>query len=199
MYVIPLCNQTSFYVIASDVSDMSFIKKDVDKFFDQYVRSFIYHDIQAGIDGNANYMVALALVAYTEFMGGMLLGRFVKRSHRDTIARDKFNKFIQTYFPPCYITAEAQLKVSGRDLYDTVSNGLAHNYFIKLGEANFTIYLKTPLHCGITYDPINAHLSFNVTDYFRDFQSACDKYYSDLTINKNYIIEFQNAKTYLKF
>jgi len=165
---------------------------DIDKFFDQYVLDLICHDIKAGIDGKANYMVALALVTYTEFMGGMLLGRF-------DLARRKFNTFIHTYFPPCYITAEKQLKASGKkDLYDTVRNGLAHNYFIKLGDANFTIYLKTPLHCGITYNPTKNHLSFSVTDYFIDFQNACGRYYSDLTINKKHIKEFQNAKTYLK-
>lgn len=56
----------------------------------------------------------------------------------------------------------------------------------------------TPLHCGITYDPTKNHLSFSITDYFIDFQNACGRYYSDLTINKKHIKEFQNAKTYLK-
>ena len=84
-------------------------RRDVDEFYRQYVHSFIHHDIIAGIRGRANYMVALALVACTEFLGGILLGEFSPGT-----GRKKFDSFVTHYFPQCYSKTELDIRTSGR-------------------------------------------------------------------------------------
>ena len=66
--------------LASTISPTSddFVRK-VDEFFKEYIFGFIYHDIQAAIEGEANYLAALGLVVYTEFMGGLVSGTLGKK------------------------------------------------------------------------------------------------------------------------
>ena len=52
--------------------------KRAETFFDEVVRGFIFGDIQQGVDGRANYLAALGLVCYTEFMGGLARGKLEK-------------------------------------------------------------------------------------------------------------------------
>ena len=80
---------------------------DINDFFSKYPNEYIRNDLQAAIKGNANYLTALGLVAYTEFMGGMLLNNF-KDSQK------KFLSFLSNYFPPGYIKADTDSKLQGR-------------------------------------------------------------------------------------
>jgi len=41
----------------------------VSDFFKEYIFGFIYHDINSAIDGKANFLAALGLLCYTEFLG----------------------------------------------------------------------------------------------------------------------------------
>jgi hypothetical protein len=165
---------------------------DINTFFSQYPKGFISNDLQAAIRGNANYLTALGLVAYTEFMGGMLLNNF-------TDPQKKFLSFLKGYFPSDYMKADTDLKAAGKKgLYDVVRNGLVHNYFVKLPDTNFIIYMWQRLDCGILYDATKDELKFGVVEYYQDLLNAFDKYKTDL-LTGLHNAEFINAKAFLKF
>jgi hypothetical protein len=50
----------------------------IDQFFQEVVFGFIFNDLDAAARARANYLTALGLVAYTEFMGGLVLGSLGK-------------------------------------------------------------------------------------------------------------------------
>ena len=166
----------------------------MDSFFATYVRAFIYHDLQAAIDGKANYLAALGLVAYTEFMGGIMRGEFGYKK-----SRQNFLAFVQKYFPSCYMKADQDLQPRG-GLYGVIRNGLAHEYFMKGGDASFTIYLMKTLSCGVRLNFTSYHLEFSVANYFRDFKTACETYHDDLVEGTPSLINaFRESKMYLRF
>ena len=60
-------------------------KQDVKNFFEKYVFDWMFSDIQREIDlarsnkRAGNFLCALGLLCYTEFMGGIVLGSFAIR------------------------------------------------------------------------------------------------------------------------
>jgi hypothetical protein len=48
--------------------------------FDEYVFGFMRSDIDAAIQGNANYLAALGLARYTEVLGGLRTGELGVRN-----------------------------------------------------------------------------------------------------------------------
>lgn len=68
--------------------------QEIGDWFDKYVFGYIYHDIEVAINGDANLMAALALSAYTEFMGGLVMGKFERGEERAN-----YEKFLEDYMP----------------------------------------------------------------------------------------------------
>jgi hypothetical protein len=148
------------------------------------IRTYMFNDIQAAIDGNANYLAALGLSTYTENLGGLYCGNLKKNLGTNYIS------FINDFFPPCYQQVDSQLLTSGKasskhPIYEIVRCGLVHEYFMK-AESIVTIGGASKATCGIMYDiSKNPSLIFVVDKYFDDFKNAFNNYYKDLLGTSN--------------
>jgi hypothetical protein len=165
-----------------------------------------------GISGAGNYLCALGLLCYTEFMGGILLGSFT-RDNNST----RFNTFFD-FLGVNYQNLRQQVNV-----YKIFRNGMAHEYFIK---QNGVIYMlsgsivsesgtqtvvresvNNPLGFGpsflmptgtekvkgIEIKPVDIGIGvlddgryyFIVETYFRDFMNACRRLYEKIMNSPN--------------
>jgi hypothetical protein len=148
-------------------------KADVDNFFREYVTGFMFSDVQREIDsargGQAagNFLCALALLCYTEVLGGI---------QRNTLApgngRQNFECFFRELGP-----GYEQLLDDGFDVYELFRCGMAHEYLIK-GRATVSM-LKGVEPCGIAVTP-KGHYYFTVERYFEDFRAAALQLRADL-------------------
>jgi hypothetical protein len=150
-------------------------KADVDNFFREYVTGFMFADVQREIvrarDGQdaGNFLCALALLCYTEILGGIQRNTLASRN-----GRQNFECFFRE-LGPCY----GQLLDSGIDVYGLFRCGMAHEYLIK-GRATVSM-LKGVEPCGIAVAP-NGHYYFTVERYFEDFQAAALRVQAQLMI-----------------
>lgn len=172
------------------------IKKD----FEKHIFGYIFNDIQNCIKAKANYTVALALVSYTEFLGGLITGTLGipgKGCERFKAALKYFewNGDISYYESFKVKFKDIDPQIRDGDIYKLFRCGLAHEYFIK-GDS---FVHNNPdgcrdksgvFHCeGCIPDDagVQVHdegapkrLRFHTNAYFRDFKEAWIKYYSDL-------------------
>jgi hypothetical protein len=146
---------------------------EIDAFFNEYVYGFIAGDVQREIDRArddepaGNFLCALALLCYTELLGGV---------QRRTLARGEGRTNFETFFAalgPAY----DGLQRGGLDAYSVFRCGMAHEYFVK-GEATVTM-LKGVEPTGIAQAP-NGRYFFCVERYFEDFMVAARQLHAQL-------------------
>jgi hypothetical protein len=151
---------------------------EVESTFNTIFHDFIKHDIQAAIEGRANYLAALGIFSYVEFLGGLLSG------HSGIInkAKGNFNEAIR-HFPPEYQKLNDELKVVDAEglthegIYGIIRCGLVHEYMVKGGG---TVYNNPtgPIanHTGITYEFIGDKkvIAIYNNEFFRDFRTVID-------------------------
>lgn len=129
-------------------------------------------DIDAAIRGDANYLAALGLVTYAEFLGGLRTGMLGVKGK----SAANFEAFLP-YLGEDY----ERFQQCGIKIYDLVRCGLVHNYFIK-GHA--TIWMRADAPCGIvsstngpTYFFLNVyrhHFFRGATDYRDEILDGSD-------------------------
>ena len=176
-------------------------QKEVHDFFNKYVFGYMCVDIEREIaiarSGQlaGNFLCALGLLAYTEFMGGLLLKELGSRE-----TGKLFNMFFD-YMGTGYKTFREK-----HDVYSIFRCGLAHEYFVKhkctifmLNISNPTTVLGTisgigpslyipdstlspPINIGIGEAP-NGRFFFIVEKYYQDFRSACEQLGEELEKN----------------
>ena len=120
-------------------------REKIKKYFKEYIFGFIFNDIQSGIKGKANFLTALGLLCYTEFMGGLMNGGFAQGG-----ATSNFNTFFD------FLGSKYKNFRSSHNVYKIYRCGMAHEYFIK---GNFTIYMRggSP---GVAIGPDGRYLFF---------------------------------------
>jgi len=149
------------------------------------VRNFMIADLEKTIalkdtpKGAPNFMLALALCAYTEYWGRFIEGKV----HGDSEVC--FKAFFKK-LGKCY---EELLNRSELNIYHDVRCGLAHAYMI---ERNSTIYVRKGT-CGVEYDSSKKAYTFNVMTYFENFKQAVDQYIEDLEAGKEDFTKFMCA------
>ncbi len=166
--------------------------QEVTRFFDQYVRGFMAHDIESANNQGANFLVALGLSIYTEVMGGLVTGALKQRG-RSKSNYEAFLPFLGQY----YVNLDKKV-----GLYDRVRCGLAHGYFIK-GPNNSIVRTLVDRNGspdnvpGILYSDPSAPLTalidsaqpvnvpagtiiFGTRNYFRDFMGGVEQYHDQL-------------------
>jgi hypothetical protein len=149
------------------------------RFFGQYVFGFIYQDIQVAIDGDANYLAALGLVAYTEFMGGLVDGTLGKIGK----SKSRFYSFWRRMGPE-YRSIQAQRALV--KIYSNVRSGLVHSYFISQDSVvKMSVGDGHGQRCGVEVIEPGGTVMFIVEKYFADFKAACQLYHDDLVAQKN--------------
>lgn len=154
--------------------------KRISDFFDKIVFGWMYNDVNATIDGDANFLAALGLMEYTEILGGMVVtekliknGITVKEFPKE--CRKNFEAFLP-YLGECYEKTDKNLKGG---LYGRVRCGLAHEYFIK-GSAEIHRDYKDYIDCGIIWEKEKDRIHFYVKNYFEDFKKAAESFYTKL-------------------
>lgn len=108
----------------------------VKEYFDEFIFGYMFTDIENCIYAKANYTVALALLSYTEYLGGFVNGTLGLRDK----SQEQFNKALEYFdwngdfeyyknFRQPYIDIDSKNKVG--NIYSLFRCGLAHEYFIK--------------------------------------------------------------------
>jgi hypothetical protein len=148
-------------------SPQTLTSEQVAKFFDEIVFGFIYHDLEAAICGKANYLAALGLVAYTEFMGGLVDGTLGKPGK----SRHRFRAFLTR------MGSEYAKKADS--IYTESRSGLVHSYFI-VQQSVVQMHIGSGHGLTSGVEEHDGKTYFIVEKYFRDFKAACERYYSCL-------------------
>jgi hypothetical protein len=148
------------------------LEKRILEVFDEYIFGFMRSDIQAAINGNANYLAALGLVSYTEVLGGLVTGNLGLDRHSGR----NFNAFIP-YLGKDY---EA-LQQANINLYNVVRCGLVHSYFIK-GESTIIMHAKGP--CGIV-SSVGGPTYFYVSIYSDHLFAGATRFRNDILEGKS--------------
>ena len=152
------------------------------------VKTFMFEDVEKTIvladmgKGAPNFMIALALCAYTEYWGRLLMG----------IPKDKSEECFLAFFKelgPKYTKLAQRRDLQYRTkngktkskIYQDVRCGLAHSYMVE-GKAYIHLGKELPLDvCGVQYDATTNTYIFNIIPYFKDFKRAINGYLSRLT------------------
>lgn len=166
---------------------------EVKQFFDTYIFGFIFSDIEREINlaksqrCGGNFLCALGLLCYTEFMGEIVTGNFSRRYNKSN-----FDAFFNK------MGADYQEFNQHVEVYDVFRNGMAHEYFIKKnfvitmlrGEVNLyatmngkkpslsggSSMLIGPVHCGVGILD-DGRYYFAVEQYYDDFSNVCRNTY----------------------
>ena len=151
--------------------------QEVERYFDEYIlppKGFIYNDIEREIDlarmgmDSGNFLSALALLCYTDFMGLILLrgkGNIEQR----------FNSFID-------LMGDSYKQLRKRiNIYKDFRCGMVHNYFIR---RCIVVMLNKGNSSGIV-EITNGQYAFIVEKYFEDFMNACHQLYSQMAEEQN--------------
>ena len=174
-------------------------------FIYNHIQGSIYRDIERCIEAEASHVVALALLSYTEFIGGLISGNLGKKGHSEK----NFKKALE-FFPDKYkiINSSIQLKYAEKgtqvtrntSIYEIFRCGLVHEYFIKghviihsnpdghaddhIGILRNEQTIKFPSQTGLPpYQSV--FLEFHTNEYFRDFKSAVGKIIKLLLIDQD--------------
>ncbi len=154
-------------------------QQEVRDFFSKYVFGFMFSDIQREINlarsgvGGGNFLAALGLLCYTEFMGA------VQNCNEPTPRKEDKGKF-DLFFDALGSQYDALNKKI--NAYDIFRCGMAHEYFVK--KSCTIAMLDKGAPCGIVRDP-DGHYYFVVEKYFEDFRAACRRLYQRLMAAPN--------------
>ena len=146
---------------------------EIDAFFNEYVYGFIAGDVQREIDSARdgeparNFLCALALLCYTEVLGGV---------QRGTLAQGQGRANFEAFFVELGPAYDA-LQKGGLDAYSVFRCGMAHEYFVK-GQATVAM-LKGVEPAGIAQAPSGRYF-FCVERYFEDFIAAARRLHAQL-------------------
>lgn len=171
-------------------------KEEIEKYFKEYIFGFIFNDIQNCIKAKANYTVALALLSYTEYVGGLINGTLGLQGKSEK----QFNKALEYFewngdkkyyknFTQQYKDIGSQIKAG--NIYTLFRCGLAHEYFIKgdsfvhnnsdgYRDDKGIFYCEGCIDSDAGVQVIGGRLRFHTNAYFRDFKNAVQKYYEKL-------------------
>jgi hypothetical protein len=156
------------------------------EYFDVFLFGFILNDIKQCIKAKANYVIALALLSYTEYVGALISGNIGLKGRG--IPRKNFHNALE-YFPKEYLDIDAKIQVEYIDnngkrkkekgIYSLYRCGMVHEYFVK-GDSiiHNNPYGQLKSHIGIIKD--KGKFKFHTNEYFRDFQSAIKKIYKKI-------------------
>jgi hypothetical protein len=153
--------------------------QEVQRYFNEYIlppRGFIYNDVQRELNlarsgnGGGNFLSALGLLCYTEFMGAMYLGG------RKSTSRNYFTAFFRSMGEPY------QHLLGQTDVYKIFRCGMAHTYFPENCVVAMLNTKKYPV--GIVINPNGKHL-FIVEKYFEDFMNSCQQLYGRMIEEQN--------------
>jgi hypothetical protein len=161
----------------------------VNEFFREYVDGFMWGDIEATIKARANYVAALALLNYTEVLGGLANGKLGLRN----VARECFGDGLSlmewkgdaNYYKNFKVVlTDGASAPRDAEPWEVFRCGLAHEYFAKgiAGIDNNDTYADPracdPDNAGYMWRALEAggppYLRFFTNAYYRDLRAGSD-------------------------
>jgi len=180
-------------------------RDDIKYIFEPFIFGFIYNDIERCIKAKANYVVALALLSYTEYLGALISGAIGSRGEGGRNFKKALSYFLKKYkqvnssIVIRYVDKDRKPMLDKKgnpkqdtEIYGLFRCGLAHEYFIKgLGKVNNNENgYADPRRIGIELENIpkndtlyqisQKRFIFYTNEYFRDFKKAVGKVYHQL-------------------
>jgi len=162
---------------------------------------FICNDIGSGINSKANFLTALGLSVYTEFLGGLY-----NRSHEHRtitvenkpIGQTQYN--YETGLKKMGTPYENLLNRYGKSIYIRVRCGLVHEYHIK-GSVTIWMRKESNSNTAIWVDETTNAINFHVVEYYHVFRKALRKYVDEIKLPgdnllRDYFLKMWNAETY---
>lgn len=143
-------------------------------------RQYIIHDLEKAVEGEANYLAALGLAVYTEFLGGLY-----RCTHDYGNAKSNYNEGLGKLGNEY----EELYNSQGDAMYYRVRCGLVHEYLIK-DTAKVSMSERSPNNCGMVIENNNT-ICFYVIPYLEDFKQAMEEYINEMRTNeslKNYFL-----------
>jgi len=176
-------------------------------YFRQFIHGFIFNDIANCIKCRANYVVALALLSYTEYLGGLISGNLGLKDKGKS--KQNFEKALE-FFPKEYEELDSSITVqytdekgilcTERGIYTLLRCGMVHEYFTKgfatiyndpSGQVQSHIGIlkkeyQIKFHKSFAMEPYsNKVIEFHTNEYFRDFKTAVNRILNSLVVDKN--------------
>lgn len=158
-------------------------EKEIERYFDTYIwdgdkGGFIYHDLRQAIDQGLNFLSAMSLMVYTEFLGSLM--PLTSGLNSKTGNKKRFDNFL---FRMGFWFRELDklfAQEQGKDIFEVFRNGLVHEYFIKrdlrIGKVPSVIARDTFLQSGGEGYGLGStsdgRLLFATRTYFRDFMKV---------------------------
>ncbi len=139
-----------------------------------YVEGFMFHDIQACIDGRANFAGPLVLSVYTEFLGGLFRGNLDRGAERANYV--------------AFLTEMGYSLAQAGDYYTKVRSGLVHQYFIKQDNM---VAISSPERRGIFEQAPRTY--FFCENYFDELKKAYFRYKANLATSATLQENFDRA------
>lgn len=152
---------------------------EVERYFKEYIlppKGFIYCDIKREIDlarsgkSGGNFLAALGLLCYTEFMGKMVLRN-----------KESYTKQFKAFFRLMGEDYRHLIDAREIDVYKIFRSGMVHAYFLKDCDIKM---LNDNYSSGIIVKPDGKYL-FIVEKYFEDFMNACQRLCNDMLSDKD--------------
>ena len=130
--------------------------------------------------GGGNYLAALGLLCYTEYLGAFKIAR--RGTDKDGRPRrgqaeKNFVAFLMTMGQP-YRDFEAEMRAAGTRIYDVYRNGFAHEYGAK---GACEVVLPGSADCGLAKE--RDVYKFYVETYYDDFMTAAKSLPQELKVN----------------
>lgn len=143
--------------------------------------SFFYYQVSMmndGIEillekGKAHHLSALALVTYTEVMGGLVTGKLKKEFGA---SKSNFEAFLP-YLGEKYVKLNEDFNI-----YKDVRSKLVHEFAPRMSHGIWLTTNTLDIRIGIEYK--NEHLNFHLREYYRDFKKGIEIYKSKLENHK---------------
>ncbi len=151
---------------------------EIERYFNEYIlpsKGFIYCDIKREIDlaraGNSggNFLAALGLLCYTEFMGKIVLKN-----------KESYTKQFKAFFSLMGDDYKQLIDTKEIDVYKIFRSGMVHSYFANDCDI---VMLNDNYPSGIIVKPDGKYL-FTVEKYFEDFMNACQRLFDDINSGK---------------
>ncbi len=189
--------------------------QDIENYINTFIYNgskggFIYNDIRKAIDSGLNYLTALGLLSYTEFIGS-LMPQFSSNLATTNTMRGNRANFYKFYYRlgNDYILFDRRLAEwlgDNNGVYTVYRGGLSHAYFIggnlRVGSTRFnlsSVVAKTSnSSMGFTQD---GKLGFATEKYFSDFLSVISSFRKEILEEKdeewvNTFLDGSNLRTH---
>jgi hypothetical protein len=194
------------YIFADIQKQIDLARSELTVTYPDFFSSVIMPEIdpntlQLARQGGGNFLCALGLLCYTEFMGGLVKGGFSKGS-----ARSRFNAFFYRMGQQYTLFDQELKQKTGSDVYSVFRCGMAHEYFVK--KSSIIFMLSGGVNRNITVDgeklsmfvapsmwigPSDSGIGYLdngkyflvVEQYFKDFAQTCQSIYQDIMKSPN--------------